>query len=191
MLVSNSRTRMTSGMLGIGGFVAFRILAEETLGRGRRSRSSCSPASSSTACSPRARRWSTWCSASSSRSPSSVVIGWAGLLADDRRAATHFILLRAPLTTDLSSWRAPAGLVFIGTVLLLGLGGMLPRGAPRAQRGTGALRLMMSSAAVTLDSSKWFFGNSVLLIAIPAALACYAFYASRGGEPLLGRRLLD
>lgn len=50
---------------------------------------------------------------------------------------------------------------------------------------------MMSSAAVTLDSSKWFFGNSVLLIAIPAALACYAFYASRGGEPLLGRRLLD
>jgi hypothetical protein len=50
---------------------------------------------------------------------------------------------------------------------------------------------MMSSAAVTLDSSKWFFGNSVLMIAIPAALACYAFFASRGGEPLLGRRLLD
>ena len=50
---------------------------------------------------------------------------------------------------------------------------------------------MMSSAAVTLDLSKWFFGNSVPLIAIPVALACYAFYASRGGEPLLGRRLLD
>ena len=50
---------------------------------------------------------------------------------------------------------------------------------------------MLSSAAVTLDSSQWFFGNSVLTIAVPAALACYAFYASRGGEPLLGRRLLD
>ena len=45
---------------------------------------------------------------------------------------------------------------------------------------------MMSSAAVTLDSSKWFFGNSVLLIAIPAALACYAFYASRGGSRCWG-----
>lgn len=51
--------------------------------------------------------------------------------------------------------------------------------------------VMMSSAAATLDSSKWFFGNSVLVVAIPALLACYAFYASRGGEPLLGRRLLD
>jgi predicted Ser/Thr protein kinase len=50
---------------------------------------------------------------------------------------------------------------------------------------------MMSSAAVTLDSSKWFFGNSMLIIALPVALACYAFYASRGGEPLLGRRILD
>jgi serine/threonine-protein kinase len=50
---------------------------------------------------------------------------------------------------------------------------------------------MMSSAAVTLDSSRWFFGNSVLIVAIPVALACYAFYVSRGGEPLLGRRLLD
>jgi serine/threonine-protein kinase len=51
--------------------------------------------------------------------------------------------------------------------------------------------LMMSSAVVTLDSSKWFFGNSVLLIAMPAALALYGFYVSRGGEPLLGRRVLD
>ena len=51
--------------------------------------------------------------------------------------------------------------------------------------------MMMSSAIVTLDSSKWFFGNSLLLIAIPAALAFYGFYVSRGGEPLLGKRVLD
>jgi hypothetical protein len=50
---------------------------------------------------------------------------------------------------------------------------------------------MMSSAVVTLDSSKWFFGNSLLLIGSPAALAFYGFYASRGGEPLLGKRVLD
>jgi serine/threonine-protein kinase len=53
------------------------------------------------------------------------------------------------------------------------------------------VNLMTSSAVVTLDSSKWFFGSSVLLIAMPIALAGYGFYVSRGGEPLFGRRLLD
>jgi serine/threonine-protein kinase len=53
------------------------------------------------------------------------------------------------------------------------------------------VNLITSSAVVTLDSSKWFFGDSILLIAIPIALACYGFYVSRGGEPLFGRRLLD
>jgi hypothetical protein len=51
--------------------------------------------------------------------------------------------------------------------------------------------LMMSGAVVTLDSSKWFFGNAMLLMALPTALAFYGFYVSRGGEPLLGRRVLD
>ena len=51
--------------------------------------------------------------------------------------------------------------------------------------------MTMSSAVVTLDASKWFFGNSLLLMAMPAALAVYGFYASRGGEPLLGTRVLD
>jgi hypothetical protein len=31
----------------------------------------------------------------------------------------------------------------------------------------------------------------MLLMMIPAALAGYGFYISRGGEPLFGRRLLD
>jgi serine/threonine-protein kinase len=53
------------------------------------------------------------------------------------------------------------------------------------------VNLMTSSATVTLDSSKWFFGDSVLLIAMPVAIAGYGFYVSRGGEPLLGRRILD
>jgi hypothetical protein len=34
-------------------------------------------------------------------------------------------------------------------------------------------------------------GDSMILIAMPVALACYGFYISRGGEPLLGRRILD
>ena len=50
---------------------------------------------------------------------------------------------------------------------------------------------MMSSAVVTLDPTKWFFRTSLILLAIPTALAFYGFYVSRGGEPLLGRRILD
>jgi tRNA A-37 threonylcarbamoyl transferase component Bud32 len=50
---------------------------------------------------------------------------------------------------------------------------------------------LLSFGAYTLDASKWFFQSSTLLLLIPAALAIYGFYASRGGEPLLGRRILD
>jgi hypothetical protein len=49
----------------------------------------------------------------------------------------------------------------------------------------------ISNAAVTLDASKWFFPDSLIVLLIPVSLACYGFYASRGGEPLLGRRILD
>jgi serine/threonine-protein kinase len=64
------------------------------------------------------------------------VLGWAGLLTAIATLVTHFILLRAPLTTDVSSWRAPAGFVSIGTVLLLGLAGcyLSARPAPGADR---------------------------------------------------------
>ena len=51
------------------------------------------------------------------------VLGWAGLLTAIATLATHFILLRAPLTADLSSWRAPTSVVFLGVILLIGLAG--------------------------------------------------------------------
>jgi len=63
------------------------------------------------------------------------VLGWAGLLTAVATLATHFILLRAPLTTDFSSWRAGPGLVFLGVVLLFGLGGCY-----LASRAPGDLR---------------------------------------------------
>jgi serine/threonine-protein kinase len=50
---------------------------------------------------------------------------------------------------------------------------------------------IVANAALTLDTSRWFFPDSLLLLLIPIAMACYGFYASRGGEPLFGRRLLD
>jgi hypothetical protein len=45
-----------------------------------------------------------------------------GLLATIAALTTHFVLLRAPLTTDLGSWRGPLGLWFLGVVAVLGLG---------------------------------------------------------------------
>ena len=46
----------------------------------------------------------------------------AGLLATMAALTTHFVLLRAPLTLDLSTWRGPYGLWFLGFVAVLGLG---------------------------------------------------------------------
>jgi serine/threonine-protein kinase len=51
-----------------------------------------------------------------------VIIVRFGLLATMAALATHFVLLRAPLTTEFASWRGPAGLWFLGTVAVLGLG---------------------------------------------------------------------
>ena len=49
----------------------------------------------------------------------------------------------------------------------------------------------LSSAVLTSNSAAWFFSTSTTLLLIMTALAVYGFYASRGGEPLLGRRILD
>jgi serine/threonine-protein kinase len=49
----------------------------------------------------------------------------------------------------------------------------------------------VTNAGVTLDTSRWFFADALLPIVATALLAWYGFYASRGGEPLFGRRLLD
>jgi len=44
---------------------------------------------------------------------------------------------------------------------------------------------------LTTDMSRPYAGASVMLLLGIAALAAYGFYASRGGEPLFGRPLLD
>jgi hypothetical protein len=45
----------------------------------------------------------------------------AGLLSAVAALFTHFVLLRAPITTDLSSWHATIGIWHIGVVLAAGL----------------------------------------------------------------------
>jgi serine/threonine-protein kinase len=45
-----------------------------------------------------------------------------GLLATVAALTTHFVLLRAPITLDLSTWRGPIGLWFVAVILTAGLG---------------------------------------------------------------------
>ncbi|MEO5897479.1 MAG: serine/threonine-protein kinase [Vicinamibacterales bacterium] len=49
------------------------------------------------------------------------VILHAGLLPTIAALTTHFMLLRAPLTTDLSSWRATAGITYLVILAAIGL----------------------------------------------------------------------
>ena len=49
-----------------------------------------------------------------------VILRW-GLLATIVTLFTHFLLLRAPLTTDLGSWRATAGITYTITLASLAL----------------------------------------------------------------------
>jgi hypothetical protein len=51
-----------------------------------------------------------------------VVIARFGLLATSAALTTHFVLLRSPLTLDLSSWRGSIGLLFLGVVAITGFG---------------------------------------------------------------------
>jgi serine/threonine-protein kinase len=53
------------------------------------------------------------------------------------------------------------------------------------------VNFVLGSAALTLESARWFFPTSATLMLMIAALAVYGFVASRAGEPLLGRRVLD
>jgi hypothetical protein len=62
-----------------------------------------------------------------------AVIGWGGLLATVVTLMTHFLLLRAPLTTDLASWRATASLAYLAAVLAIGLGGCYLAARPAAR----------------------------------------------------------
>jgi hypothetical protein len=65
-----------------------------------------------------------------------LVILRAGLLAAVAALCTHFVLLRAPITIDLSSWHATAGLWMIAIVLAAGLGGCYIARFGRGERAT-------------------------------------------------------
>jgi hypothetical protein len=72
-----------------------------------------------------------------------VTIVRFGLLATTAALTTHFILLRAPITAEFSSWRGPLGLWYVAAVALLGfLACSVARTgsrAPGSERGVPAL----------------------------------------------------
>jgi protein kinase-like protein len=68
-----------------------------------------------------------------------AVIARAGVLPTISCLVTHFTLLRAPLTTEISSWRGPYALVFVGLSLALGL----------AAAGVGAGRLQAKTVSAS------------------------------------------
>jgi protein kinase-like protein len=74
-----------------------------------------------------------------------VTIVRFGLLAAMAAITTHFVLLRAPLTTDLSSWRGPIGLWFLGAIALAGLGACY---LARAGAGTAVARTYEQPQAI-------------------------------------------
>src|SRR5439155_1266433 len=51
--------------------------------------------------------------------------------------------------------------------------------------------LAIEAFPLTLDLSRPYAGSAWMVCAAVAALSLFGFYASRGGEPLLGRTLLD
>ncbi len=61
-----------------------------------------------------------------------------GLLATMAALTTHFVLLRAPITLELSSWRAATGLWFVGTVALVGFGAVYIARHGRVATSSGA-----------------------------------------------------
>ena len=113
---------VNSGMLGVAGVVGFVLLLRNRAACHGWRQSSASRRSSSTGCSPAARRASTSPSAPGSSTIYVLTIVRAGLLSAVAALFTHFVLLRAPITTDFSSWHATTGLWHAGIVLALGLG---------------------------------------------------------------------
>jgi predicted Ser/Thr protein kinase len=132
-LVNNLQNALTSGMLGIGGFVAFRILTKRRWAAAVIATVMFAAVVINGMFSP-GPPWIALVLGVTITIIFVVVIGWVGLLATIAALTTHFILLRAPLTTDFSVWWASTGLLFLVSVLALGLGGcyFAARPGPRA-----------------------------------------------------------
>jgi hypothetical protein len=133
-LLNHLQNALTSGMLGIAGFVAFRILTKRRWAAAVIATVMFAAVVINGMFSP-GPPWIALVLGVTITIIFVIVIGWAGLLATIAALTTHFILLRAPLTTDFSVWWASTGLLYLLSVLALGLGGCYLAARPAA-RGT-------------------------------------------------------
>jgi hypothetical protein len=134
-LAGDVQNALTSAMLGIGGFVAFRIVTRRVWAAALIAIAVFAPVVINGMFSP-ASPFVDLALGLIITATFVAVIGWAGLLATIATLATHFVLLRAPLTTDLSAWWATTGLIYLSAVLMLGLAGsyLAARRAPARVR---------------------------------------------------------
>ena len=98
---------------------------------------------------------------------------WAAVI-----AFTAFFMVLQALGNDRMWVGAVLGLLYFGTaaLVIVRFGGLLAFAI-----GTFASALLYD-VWVTLDTSAWYFGNTMLLVAIVVALAVWGFYTSSAGR---------
>ena len=80
------------------------------------------------------------------------------------------------------------GIVILGVSLVFGV---LLRFGLLALIVTFYTFMAMEALPLTIDFSRPYASSSALLVLAIAVVAAFGFYASRGGEPLFGRTILD
>ena len=112
-----------------------------------------------------------------------------------RRVWITALLMSAFLLVTSAAGIAQSRPVWLGVVISLAVIGLIVlvifRFGLLATVTFFLVEFVLSNAVLTLDTSKWFFPISATLMLLVVALAAYGFYASRGGEPLIGRRILE
>jgi len=115
-----------------------------------------------------------------------IIVRRESLVAPSAIAIAMLVVVRGIFDGGSAALNAAAGLAMVTIIVLT-----IQRLGLVAVMTLFLVNLLMGEAVVTLDPSKWFFADSLLLMAMPTTLAVYGFYVSRGGEPLFGRAVLD
>jgi serine/threonine-protein kinase len=124
-----------------------------------------------------------------------IIFGLVALNLIVRRAWVSAIVMTGFLLVTSAGDIAEAPPVWLGTVLALVVVGIIVwvvlRFGLLAAVTLFFVNFVLGSSALTIDASRWFFPSTLTALLLVASLAAYGFYSSRGGEPLLGRRLLE
>jgi hypothetical protein len=99
---------------------------------------------------------------------------WAAII-----AFTAFFTLLNALGNDRVWLGGLVGLLYFGTacLVIVRFGGLL------AFVVGAFVSPLLFDVVLTLDSSAWYFGNTLFVLAVVASLAIWAFYTATGGRP--------